>query len=102
MIARPVLLAVLISSLTSLGAPRDEARSLNDQVDQQLRTCRTAHVLKPRLEVLPQALRLKVVVLRGSDRAVLGSITTKAGGSNRTAQVRALVAHVCREAGLLA
>lgn len=102
MIARPVLLAVLISSLTAFGAPREETRSLNDQVDQQLRACRTAHVLKPKLEVLPQALRLKVVVLRGSDRAVLGSITTKAGGSNRTAQVRALVAHVCREAGLLA
>jgi hypothetical protein len=102
MIARPVLLAVLISSLTSFGAPRDDARSLNDQVDRQLRECRTSLVLKPKLEVLPQALKLKVLVMRGTDRAVLGSITTKAGGSNRTAQVRALVAQVCREAGLLA
>lgn len=104
MMARSLLLAVLISSLTSLAVPRevDDRRALTDQVDRQLRACGTSLVLKPSLEVFPRALRLKVVVLRSADRAVLGSITTRAAGSSRDAQLRAMVAHVCREAGQLA
>jgi hypothetical protein len=43
-------------------------------------------------------LRLNVVVLRSADRKFLGSISTKAAGSSRDAQLKAIVTHVCREA----
>lgn len=99
---RQVLAAVLCLSLTSL-AVTDDQRALTDQAARELRACsaRPSLVLKPSLEVFPQALRLKVVVLRSADRSVVGSITTRAAGSSRAAQLRAAVAHVCREAGQL-
>lgn len=60
-----------------------------------------AIVLSARLEVLPRGLRLEVLGLRGADRAVLGSISTKASGASRAAQVRAVARRVGAEAALL-
>ncbi|MCC6338039.1 MAG: hypothetical protein IT380_29105 [Myxococcales bacterium] len=55
-------------------------------------------VLTARLEVLPGAVRLHVVGLRGAERALLGTISTRASGSSRAAQLRAVVKQVCLEA----
>jgi hypothetical protein len=120
MFARLVLVPVLLTAAVALAIPRpaysvrwgreavssDEARTLIDQVDRRLRTCddappRAPLVLEPRLAVFPRALELKVLVTRSGDRTVLGSITTRTASSNRDAQLRALVAQVCREAGQL-
>ncbi|GMU62377.1 MAG: hypothetical protein AMXMBFR34_41400 [Myxococcaceae bacterium] len=90
-----------------------EQRALVEQVDRQLREelerrgadvvdVRSADsstiVLTARLEVLPGAVRLHVVGLRGADRALLGTISTRASGSSRAAQLRAVVQQVCLEA----
>jgi hypothetical protein len=101
MFTRLAILSMLISSLSLAVA--DDQRVLTAQVDRQLRACSggPSRLLKPSLELYPRALQLKVVVLRSTDRAVLGSITTRAAGSSRDAQLRAVVAHVCREAGQL-
>lgn len=61
-----------------------------------------AIVLSTRLEVLPGALRLDVVGVRGSDRAVLGTFSLKASGASRAAQVRALAKQATLEAAQLA
>lgn len=58
-------------------------------------------VLSTRVEVLPRGLKLEVLGLRGADRSVLGTITTKVTGASRAAQVRAVVQRVCSEAALL-
>lgn len=60
-----------------------------------------AIVLRPSLEVLPGALKLNVVGLRSTDRALLGTISTKASGSTRSAQLRAVVKRACHEADQL-
>ncbi len=61
----------------------------------------TAIILRPNLEILPQGLKLNVVAVRSGDRKILGSISVKAGGSTREAQLRALVRHACSEANEL-
>lgn len=60
-----------------------------------------AVVLSARLEVLPRGLALEVLGLRAADRAVLGTISTKASGASRAAQVRAVARRVGAEAALL-
>jgi hypothetical protein len=89
-----------------------ERRALLDQADQQLREALVrrgasvvdaqgsspgAILLRPRLEVLPQALKLDVVGLRSSDRSVLGTVSTKASGSTREAQLKAVVQRASAE-----
>lgn len=114
-----LMVPVLVVATVSFAVPRqvyavswgthspasDEQRELIDQLDRRLRSCEDAPprplVLKPSLEVFPKALRLKVVVMRSSDRAVLGSITTRAAGASRNAQLRAVASQVCREASQL-
>jgi len=115
-----VLVPVLFAAAVSLAVPRpaysvkwgreaissDETRTLIDQVDRRLRTCddappRSALVLEPRLAAFRGALELKVRGTGNADGTGLGSITTRAAGSSRAAQLRALVAQVCREAGQL-
>ena len=98
MSARLASFLVLLST-AALALPRPaEERALIEAVGQHLRSCQPSLVLQPSLDVLPRALRLKVVVVRPADRAVLGSITTRASGSSREAQLRAVTSHVCREA----
>ncbi|MFO0593775.1 MAG: hypothetical protein U0228_00655 [Myxococcaceae bacterium] len=96
--SRLVALVALVSSV-ALAVPRQvEERALFEQVDERLRSCNQSLVLRPSLDVLPGALRLKVVVVRSADRAVLGSITTRASGASREAQLRAVTTQACREA----
>ena len=88
-----------------------EGRALVAQADRQLRDELTrrggsvveqsAHaiVLKPSLEIFPRALKLSVVGVR--DQRLLGTISTKAAGSNRDAQLKAIVGRACVEAELL-
>lgn len=57
-----------------------------------------AIVLRPRLEVLPRGLSLNLVGVRSGDKKLLGSISVKAGGATREAQLKALVRHACFEA----
>lgn len=86
-----------------------ERRALVEQVDRRLRDAlarcgitvldgepRGAVVLRPRLEVAEGSLTLRVVGLR--DQRVLGTISTKASGPSRTAQLRGVVSRVCDEA----
>lgn len=58
----------------------------------------SAIVLRPSVEILPSALQLNVVGLRAADQKLLGTISAKASGANRDAQVKALVSHACAEA----
>ena len=88
-----------------------EGRALVAQADRQLRDELTrrggsvveqsthAIVLKPSLEIFPRALRLSLVGLK--DQRLLGTISTKAAGSNREAQLKAIVGKACSEAELL-
>jgi hypothetical protein len=77
-----------------------EQRALIAQVDRRLRDeCGDGIEVKPSLEVFPRALKLNLVVLR--DRRLLGTISTKAAGSSREAQLRAVVTRVCHEADQL-
>ena len=88
-----------------------EGRALVAQADRQLRDELTrrggsvveqsshAIVLKPSLEIFPRALKLNVVGVR--DQRLLGTISTKAAGSNREAQLKAIVGRACVEAELL-
>lgn len=88
-----------------------ESRALVAQADRQLRDelmrrgasvveqSSQAIVLKPSLEVFPRALKLNVVGVR--DQRLLGTISTKAAGSNREAQLKAIVGRACVEAELL-
>jgi len=120
MFARLVLFAGLLVASVSLAVPRrayvvawgregaesEEQRALIDQVDRRLRNCGEGTgsqtvVLKPSLEIFPRALKLNVVVMRSADRKFLGSISTKAAGSSRDAQLRAIVTRVCHEADQL-
>ena len=55
-----------------------------------------AIVLKPSLEVFPRAMELHLVGVR--DQKLLGTISMKAAGSSRDAQLRALVTRACVEA----
>ena len=92
-----------------------ERRALVGQVDRQLRAelarCgvtvldagagagsepRGAVVLRPRLEVAEGSLTLRLLSLR--DQKVLGTISTKASGASRKAQLRGVVSRVCDEA----
>lgn len=99
--SRLIIFVAMISAV-ALATPRSPDESaLLDQVDQRLRTCSPSLTLRPSLDVLPTALRLKVVVVRSADRTVLGSITTRASGASRQAQLRAVTTHVCREANQL-
>jgi hypothetical protein len=127
--ARVGMVGVLLAATVVFGAPprrvyvvtspnpgglSAESRALRAQFDLQLREelkrrgatvidqqdSRTrAIVLRPRLEVLPQGLSLNLVGIRSGDRKLLGSISVKAGGSSREAQLRAIVKHACFEAG---
>ena len=95
------------------GDVSPEGRSLIAQADRQLRDelrrrgasvlegqpGAAAIVLKPRLEVFPRAMELQLVGVR--DQKLLGSISMKAAGSNREAQLRALVSRACAEADRL-
>lgn len=124
MLARLALGTLLLAgTLVSGAAPRrvyvvtwgnvversPERRALIEQADQQLREALTrrgaeviegqagsAIVLKPSLEVFPQALGLRLVGVR--DQKLLGSVSMKAAGSSRNAQLRALVSRACVEA----
>lgn len=88
-------------------------RALIEKCDRQLRAelhrrgatvtdrkdARTAIVLRPSLEVLPTGgLKLEMIGMRNADQKLLGSVSVKAGGASREAQLRALVKHVCSEA----
>jgi hypothetical protein len=101
--------------VVSWGNPVDaspERRSLIEEVDRQLRdelrrrgasvvegrTLSSAIVLKPSLEVFPRALTLNLVGVRSADQQLLGTISTRAAGSTRAAQLRAIVARACVEA----
>ena len=90
-----------------------ERRALIEQADRQLRdelrrrgafvveaqTSAATIVLKPSLEIFPRALKLNLVGVR--DQKLLGTISTKAAGSNRDAQLRAIVNRACVEADQL-
>lgn len=88
-----------------------ESRALVAQADRQLRDelmrrgasvveqSSEAIVLKPSLEIFPRALKLSVVGVR--QQRLLGTISTRAAGSNRTAQLEAIVFRTCVEAELL-
>lgn len=90
------------------GAQSTEARALIAQADRQLRdelqrrgasvveSASTAIVLKPSLEIFPKALKLNVIGVR--DQKLLGTISMKAAGSNRDAQLKAIVTRACAEA----
>ena len=99
-------------SWASTGEASPERSALIAQADRQLREelrrrgasvvegqgLRAAIVLKPSLEVFPRALKLSVVGVR--DQKLLGTISTRAAGSNRDAQLRAIVNRACVEADL--
>lgn len=130
MLARLVLGAVLFTSVAAsaatpvrayvvrwAGGDSGKARALVAQLDAKFREALAQHgasvvdgarpprravVLTSRLEVLPGALRLEVVGLRGSDRAVLGTFSLKVSGASRAAQVRALAKQATLEAAQLA
>lgn len=92
-----------------------ERRALTEQIDRQLRdelrrrgatvvdvnAAGSAILLKPRLEIFPRALELNVVGVRGADRKLLGTISMRAAGSSRQAQLKALVTRACAEADQL-
>jgi hypothetical protein len=61
-------------------------------------TLPSAIVLRPSVEILPSALQLNVIGTRAGDQKLLGTISAKASGSNRDAQVKALVSRACAEA----
>ncbi len=127
MFARLLLFAALLASSVVAGAsPRRvyavrwnapsessaEQRALIDEVDSQLRaelrkrgasivdgaSVASAIVLRPSIEILPSALRLNVIGVRGADQKLLGTISAKAAGSSRSAQLKALVTRACAEA----
>ncbi len=103
---------VYVVSWAAAGQASPERSALIAQADRQLRDelrrrgasvvegqgLRAAIVLKPSLEVFPRALKLSVVGVR--DQKLLGTISTKAAGSNRDAQLRAIVNRACVEAEL--
>lgn len=92
-----------------------ERRALIEQADSQLREelrrrgavvdvqpgNRNAIVLTPSLELYPQALKLNLVGMRSGDKSILGTISTKASGSSRAAQLRAAVRRAVHEADQL-
>src|SRR5262245_15295480 len=90
------------------SAESAEGRALIAQADRQLRdelqrrgasvveNARAAIVLKPSLEIFPKALKLNVIGVR--DQKLLGTISMKAAGSNRDAQLKAIVSRACAEA----
>lgn len=67
--------------------------TVTDQKDTQ-----AAILLRPSLEVLPRGLKLNLVGSRTADQKLLGSISAKASGASRNAQLRALVTRACLEA----
>lgn len=89
-----------------------EGRVLNEQFDRQLRSelarrgaaviessdSRAAIVLRPSLEVLPKGITLNLVGVRSTDQKLLGSVSMKAAGSSREAQLRAIVTRAGVEA----
>lgn len=129
MLARLTLVSLLLSGLAAASSGRrvyvvrwadepgssPERRELVQQAERrfsdELRRCgasvlegeppSTAIVLRPRLEVLPGGLLLRVVGVRGGDQKLLGTISTRASGASRSAQLRAVLSRVCDEAGRL-
>ena len=115
MLTRFAPLVLLLGGTLAFAAPRylvtwppagdesAERRALVAQVDRRLRDelqrCGDGLVIEPSLEIFPRALKLNLVVLR--DRRLLGTISTKAAGSSREAQARAIVTRVCHEADQL-
>ena len=77
---------------------RDELRRRGASVVEGLPGA-AAIVLKPSLEVFPRAMELRLVGVR--DQQLLGTISMKAAGSSREAQLRALVARAGAEADRL-
>lgn len=89
-----------------------EGLALTAQLDRQLRDelqrrgalvldhdeARGAILLRPRLDVSARGLELNLVGMRGADRQLLGSVSMKASGSSRKAQVKAIVKRACLEA----
>ncbi|MDP1826260.1 MAG: hypothetical protein Q8L48_23535 [Archangium sp.] len=74
---------------------RDRGATVLDKKDH-----RAAVVLAPRLDVSKRGLKLNLVGLRSADQKLLGSVTMKASGSSRDAQLRAIVTRAGLEAGL--
>lgn len=124
---RLVLSALLVASLACTAAqPRrvycvtwgtdddstSEGRALTAQLDRQLRNelqrrgalvidqedPRAAIILRPHLDVSPRALALRLVGVRSADQQLLGSVSMKATGASRKAQVKAIVTRACLEA----
>ena len=116
-----LILALLSTTGAAAPAPRKvyvgrwqsssesaEGRALIAQADRQLRdelqrrgasvveSARAAIVLKPRLEIFPRARKLNVIGVR--DQRLLGTISMKAAGSSRDAQLKAIVSRACAEA----
>lgn len=99
---------VYVVSWQNGGDGSAERRSLVAQADRQLRdelkrrgasvveSAQAAIVLKPSLEIFPGALKLSVIGVR--NQKLLGTISMKAAGSNRDAQLRAIVSRACVEA----
>lgn len=77
---------------------RDELRRRGATVLERQDERVSAIVLRPRLEILPRGLSLELVGVRSGDKKLLGSISVKAGGATREAQLKALVRHACFEA----
>jgi hypothetical protein len=107
---------VYVLTWVTEGAAGAEQQALRDEADRQLRAelerrgavvveakraGRTAIVLSSRLEVLPGAMKLQVLGVRRADRKLLGSISMKASGASRTAQLKAIVKRASHEADQL-
>lgn len=110
--AAPAPRRVYVLSWSTGGEASPERSALTAQVDRQLRDelrrrgatvverpgATAAIVLKPSLEIFPRALKLSLVGVR--DQKLLGTFSTKAAGSNRDAQLKAIVSRACLEADL--
>ena len=89
-----------------------EDRALTAQLDQHLRDelnrrgalvvgrgdPRAAIILRPHLDVTARGLRFEMVGVRSVDQQLLGSVSVRASGSSRNAQVKAIAVRACVEA----
>ena len=96
----------------SAVAATPEGPALTAQFDRQLRDelqrrgailidsqdPRAAIILRPNLSVTARGLELNLAGVRSADQQLLGSVSMKATGSSRNAQVEALVKRACVEA----
>lgn len=123
----PLLAVLVVATLASAAEPRlyvltlatsadasPERRGLLEQLDRRLRAelrqhgatvldkkdSRASIVLRPSLDVSKRGLKLNLVGLRSADQKLLGSISMKASGASRDAQLRAIVRRAGLEASL--